>query len=119
MCALHSDERGCASVQEDSLTHTNLHTAPKERELAHGCRRSRSRGSCAIEADRKPWEASKSPAREIAQEGTHPGRKIDVLVHAIGFAPRSCFDRPILFVEDADIIMGGASDLQTSPQPLA
>ncbi|RAH11973.1 MAG: hypothetical protein CMA18_002420, partial [Methanobacteriota archaeon] len=33
----------------------------------------------------------------------HPGRKIDVLVHAIGFAPRSCFDRPILFVEDADI----------------
>ena len=33
----------------------------------------------------------------------HPGRKIDILVHAIGFAPRSCFDRPILFVEDADI----------------
>ena len=33
----------------------------------------------------------------------HPGRTIDVLVHAIGFAPRSCFDRPILFVEDADI----------------
>ena len=24
-------------------------------------------------------------------------------MHAIGFAPRSCFDRPILFVEDADI----------------
>ena len=25
------------------------------------------------------------------------------MIHAIGFAPRSCFDRPILFVEDQDI----------------
>jgi len=33
----------------------------------------------------------------------HPGKKADILVHAIGFAPRTCFDRPILFVEDADI----------------
>ena len=33
----------------------------------------------------------------------HPGKKADILVHAIGFAPRSCFDRPILFVEDQDI----------------
>ena len=33
----------------------------------------------------------------------HPGVKADILIHAIGFAPRSCFDRPILFVEDSDI----------------
>ena len=33
----------------------------------------------------------------------HPGKKADILIHAIGFAPRSCFDRPILFVEDDDI----------------
>ena len=29
--------------------------------------------------------------------------KADILIHAIGFAPRACFDRPILFVEDSDI----------------
>jgi len=33
----------------------------------------------------------------------NPGLKADILIHAIGFAPRSCFDRPILFVEDQDI----------------
>ena len=33
----------------------------------------------------------------------HPGKKADILVHAIGFAPRACFDRPVLFVEDEDI----------------
>ena len=33
----------------------------------------------------------------------NPGLKADVLIHAIGFAPRSCFDRPVLFVEDDDI----------------
>jgi enoyl-[acyl-carrier protein] reductase I len=33
----------------------------------------------------------------------HPGKKADILIHAIGFAPRACFDRPILFVEDQDI----------------
>ena len=33
----------------------------------------------------------------------HPGLKADIMIHAIGFAPRSCFDRPILFVEDQDI----------------
>ena len=33
----------------------------------------------------------------------HPGVKADIMIHAIGFAPRSCFDRPILFVEDQDI----------------
>ncbi|MAP78386.1 MAG: enoyl-[acyl-carrier-protein] reductase FabI, partial [Euryarchaeota archaeon] len=33
----------------------------------------------------------------------HPGKKADILVHAIGFAPRACFDRPVLFVEDQDI----------------
>ena len=33
----------------------------------------------------------------------NPGRKADILIHAIGFAPRTCFDRPILFVEDQDI----------------
>ena len=29
--------------------------------------------------------------------------KADIMVHAIGFAPRECFDRPILFVDDASI----------------
>ena len=29
----------------------------------------------------------------------NPGLKADIMVHAIGFAPRECFDRPILFVE--------------------
>jgi len=38
-----------------------------------------------------------------AFEKEHPGVKADILVHAIGFAPRACFDRPILFVEDSDI----------------
>ena len=38
-----------------------------------------------------------------AFDAEHPGKKADILVHAIGFAPRTCFDRPILFVEDADI----------------
>jgi enoyl-[acyl-carrier protein] reductase I len=38
-----------------------------------------------------------------AFEKEHPGKKADILVHAIGFAPRACFDRPILFVEDSDI----------------
>ncbi|MBP03260.1 MAG: enoyl-[acyl-carrier-protein] reductase FabI [Euryarchaeota archaeon] len=38
-----------------------------------------------------------------AFEKDHPGKKADILIHAIGFAPRSCFDRPILFVEDSDI----------------
>ena len=33
----------------------------------------------------------------------NPGMKADILIHAIGFAPRACFDRPILFVEDSDI----------------
>ena len=33
----------------------------------------------------------------------HPGVKADVMIHAIGFAPRAAFDRPILFVEDDDI----------------
>lgn len=36
-------------------------------------------------------------------EKEHPGKKADILIHAIGFAPRACFDRPILFVEDSDI----------------
>jgi enoyl-[acyl-carrier protein] reductase I len=29
-----------------------------------------------------------------------PGAKADIVVHAIGFAPQSCFDRHILFVEE-------------------
>ena len=33
----------------------------------------------------------------------NPGIKADILIHAIGFAPRECFDRPILFVEDEKI----------------
>ncbi len=33
----------------------------------------------------------------------NPGKKADILIHAIGFAPKTCFDRPILFVEDQDI----------------
>ena len=28
----------------------------------------------------------------------NPGMKADILIHAIGFAPRACFDRPILFL---------------------
>lgn len=38
-----------------------------------------------------------------AFEKEHPGTKADILIHAIGFAPRGCFDRPILFVENSDI----------------
>ena len=38
-----------------------------------------------------------------AFEKEHPGKKADILIHAIGFAPRACFDRPILFVENSDI----------------
>lgn len=33
----------------------------------------------------------------------NPGLKADILIHAIGFAPKECFDRPILFVDDASI----------------
>ena len=33
----------------------------------------------------------------------NPGMKADILIHAIGFAPKGCFDRPILFVENEDI----------------
>ena len=33
----------------------------------------------------------------------NPGLKADILIHAIGFAPRECFDRPILFVDDDKI----------------
>ena len=33
----------------------------------------------------------------------HPGVKADILIHAIGFAPRGCFDRPVIFVEDQDL----------------
>jgi len=33
----------------------------------------------------------------------NPGLKADILIHAIGFAPRECFDRPIIFVEDDKI----------------
>ena len=29
--------------------------------------------------------------------------KVDIMVHAIGFAPRECFDRHILFVDDDSI----------------
>lgn len=32
-----------------------------------------------------------------------PGAKADVMIHAIGFAPRECFDRHMIFVEDAPI----------------
>ena len=49
--------------------------------------------------------ASDATTKEFftAFEAEHPGKKADILIHAIGFAPRSCFDRPILFVEDEDI----------------
>ena len=33
----------------------------------------------------------------------NPNLKVDVMVHAIGFAPRECFDRHILFVDDDSI----------------
>lgn len=32
-----------------------------------------------------------------------PGVKADIIIHAIGFAPKECFDRHMLFVEDAPI----------------
>ena len=32
-----------------------------------------------------------------------PGAKADVIIHAIGFAPRECFDRHMLFVEDGPL----------------
>ncbi len=32
-----------------------------------------------------------------------PGAKADIVIHAIGFAPRSCFDRHVLFVEEEPI----------------
>ncbi len=51
---------------------------------------------------------------DVAEEGTtaeffqewqkvSPGAKADVIIHAIGFAPRECFDRHMLFVEDEPI----------------
>ena len=33
----------------------------------------------------------------------NPGLKADILIHAIGFAPKECFDRPIICVEDDKI----------------
>lgn len=36
------------------------------------------------------------------QQKNH-GAKADIVVHAIGFAPRECFDRPVLFVENDPI----------------
>jgi len=33
----------------------------------------------------------------------NPNLKVDIMVHAIGFAPRECFDRHILFVDDDSI----------------
>ena len=52
-----------------------------------------------------PDVASDATTQEFftAFAAEHPGKKADILIHAIGFAPRSCFDRPILFVEDDDI----------------
>ncbi|CAI8404016.1 MAG: Enoyl-[acyl-carrier-protein] reductase [NADH] FabI [Marine Group II euryarchaeote MED-G33] len=32
-----------------------------------------------------------------------PGSKADIIIHAIGFAPRECFDRHMLFVEDGPL----------------
>ena len=48
----------------------------------------------------------------------NPGLKADILIHAIGFAPRECFDRPILFVEDESIntaFTTSATSLQRCP----
>ena len=49
--------------------------------------------------------ASEEATREFftAWQLAEPGAKADIVVHAIGFAPRECFDRPLLFVEDAPI----------------
>jgi enoyl-[acyl-carrier protein] reductase I len=33
-------------------------------------------------------------------QNENPGAKADIVIHAIGFAPRPCFDRPVLFVEN-------------------
>ncbi|HIN03992.1 MAG TPA: SDR family oxidoreductase [Candidatus Poseidoniales archaeon] len=32
-----------------------------------------------------------------------PGTKADIVIHAIGFAPQECFDRPVLFVDNDPI----------------
>ena len=39
--------------------------------------------------------------QEFSKE--HPGVKADIMIHAIGFAPADCFDRPVLFVENEPI----------------
>ena len=52
----------------------------------------------------------------------HPGKKADILIHAIGFAPRACFDRPILFVEGEDINTAmtiSANSLQRCLKPVS
>lgn len=36
-------------------------------------------------------------------QAVEPGAKADIVIHAIGFAPRECFDRPLLFVDDDPI----------------
>ena len=54
---------------------------------------------------------------DVAQEETtgeffsswqtdRPGEKADVLIHAIGWAPRSTYDRPLLFVDDESLNAG-------------
>jgi len=33
-------------------------------------------------------------------QAANPGAKADIIIHAIGFAPKECFDRPTLFVDN-------------------
>ena len=49
--------------------------------------------------------ASEETTAEFFQEWQNesPGAKADIVIHAIGFAPRECFDRHMLFVENDPI----------------
>jgi enoyl-[acyl-carrier protein] reductase I len=49
--------------------------------------------------------ASEETTAEFFQEWQteSPGAKADIVIHAIGFAPRECFDRHMLFVENDPI----------------
>ena len=59
----------------------------------------------AIEAFYPIDVSSEDTTAEFFQEWQQatPGAKADIVIHAIGFAPRECFDRHMLFVEDGPL----------------
>jgi len=59
----------------------------------------------AIEAFYPIDVAAEETTAEFFQEWQQatPGAKADIVIHAIGFAPRECFDRHMLFVEDGPL----------------